>query len=332
MAEYLINATDLTKVASAIREKGGTSAPLVYPGGFVSAIQEIQTEAPLQIIVTTSAGATVTATKDSKTVSGTADTNGECILTVTEAGTWTVTAATASSTNTADVAVGTANVDMIMIDPVFGNNSWAAIIKACQEKQVPDTWNVGDSCNMTINNKTYAIDIIGKSHDDYADGSGKAPLTFQLHNSYGTAYAMQSTSTNVGGWKECAMRKTHLPAILALMPAEVQSGIREVSKITLSRDTSGIPTMDTTSDKLFLLSEVEVFNSTEYSATGEGSQYAYYGASGSTVKTLNGRGTSWWLRSPMSTSDYTFCASSVRGEQTNLRATDERGAAFAFCF
>ena len=332
MAEYLINATDLTKVASAIREKGGTSAPLVYPTGFVSAIQAIQTGAPLQIIVTTSAGATVTATKGSKTVSGTADTNGKCILTVTEAGTWTVTAAIASSTITADVVVGTVNVDLIMSDPVFGNNSWADIIKACQEKQVPNTWNVGDSCNMTINNKTYAIDIIGKNHDDYADGSGKAPLTFQMHNSYGTAYAMNSTSTNVGGWKECAMRKTHLPAILALMPAEVQSGIREVSKITLSRDTAGIPTMDTTSDKLFLLSEIEVFNSIEYSTSGEGSQYAYYGASGSTVKTLNGKDTSWWLRSPMSTSDYTFCASSVGGNQTNLRATDERGAAFAFCF
>ena len=43
MAEYLTNTTDLTKVASAIREKGGTSAPLVYPDGFVTAIQAIET-------------------------------------------------------------------------------------------------------------------------------------------------------------------------------------------------------------------------------------------------------------------------------------------------
>ena len=112
MAEYLINATDLTKVASAIREKGGTSAPLVYPAGFVSAIQAIQTGAPLQIIVTTSAGATVTATKDSKTVSGTADTSGNCTLTVDETGTWTVTATAGSTIKTADVVVGTANVDL----------------------------------------------------------------------------------------------------------------------------------------------------------------------------------------------------------------------------
>ena len=43
MAEYLTNTTDLTKVASAIREKGGTTAQLVYPDGFVTAIQAIQT-------------------------------------------------------------------------------------------------------------------------------------------------------------------------------------------------------------------------------------------------------------------------------------------------
>ena len=43
MAEYLTNTTDLTKVASDIREKGGTSDPLVYPDGFVTAIQAIQT-------------------------------------------------------------------------------------------------------------------------------------------------------------------------------------------------------------------------------------------------------------------------------------------------
>ena len=46
MAEYLTNTTDLTKVASAIREKGGTSDPLVYPDGFVTAIQAIQTGGP----------------------------------------------------------------------------------------------------------------------------------------------------------------------------------------------------------------------------------------------------------------------------------------------
>ena len=91
MAEYLTNTTDLTKVASAIREKGGTSDSLAYPDGFVTAIQAIQTGTELQIIATVKSGATVTATKGSLSVSGTS-VNGTCTLTVPEAGTWSVTA------------------------------------------------------------------------------------------------------------------------------------------------------------------------------------------------------------------------------------------------
>ena len=41
--EYLTNTADLTAVADAIRAKGGTSDPLVYPDGFVTAIGNIQT-------------------------------------------------------------------------------------------------------------------------------------------------------------------------------------------------------------------------------------------------------------------------------------------------
>ena len=326
MTEYLINATDLTKVASAIREKGGTSAPLVYPGGFVSAIQAIQTGAPLQIIVTTSAGATVTATKDSKTVSGTADTNGKCILTVTEAGAWTVTAATASSTNTADVVVGTANVDMIMIDPVFGNNSWAAIIKACQEKQVPDTWNVGNSCNMTIDNKTYAIDIIGKNHDDYADGSGKAPLTFQMHTTYATQYKMNGAEYNNCGWKNCLVRTSNaFPKLKQVMPAEVVAALKAVTKKTTAGDASSA--IDTTSDTLFLLSEIEVQGTRTHSYAGEGTQYAYYQTAANRKKNR-----AWYLRSPRINSTSCFCRTGWDGDADWSVASEVDGIAAAWCF
>ena len=326
MAEYLINATDLTKVASAIREKGGTSASLVYPGGFVSAIQAIQTGAPLQIIVTTSAGATVTAAKDSKTVSGTADTSGNCTLTVDETGTWTVTATAGSTIKTADVVVGTANVDMIMIDPVFGNNSWAAIIKACQEKQVPDTWNVGNSCNMTINNKTYAIDIIGKNHDDYADGSGKAPLTFQMHTTYATQYKMNGAEYNNCGWKNCLVRTSNaFPKLKQVMPAEVVAALKAVTKKTTAGDASSA--IDTTSDTLFLLSEIEVQGTRTHSYAGEGTQYAYYQTAANRKKNR-----AWYLRSPRINSTSCFCRTGWDGEADWSVASEVDGIAAAWCF
>lgn len=326
MAEYLINATDLTKVASAIKEKGGTSAPLVYPGGFVSAIQAIQTGAPLQIIVTTIAGAAVKAMKDSKTVSGTADASGNCTLTVDETGTWTVAATNGSTTKTVDVVVGTANVDLIMIDPVFGNNSWAAIIKACQEKQVPDTWNVGNSCNMTINNKTYAIDIIGKNHDDYADGSGKAPLTFQMHTTYATQYKMNGAEYNNCGWKNCLVRTSNaFPKLKQVMPAEVVAALKAVTKKTTAGGSSS--SIDTTSDTLFLLSEIEVQGTRTHSYAGEGTQYAYYKTAANRKKNR-----AWYLRSPRINSTSCFCRTGWDGEADWSVASEVDGIAAAWCF
>lgn len=326
MAEYLINATDLTKVASAIKEKGGTSAPLVYPGGFVSAIQAIQTGAPLQIIVTTIAGAAVKAMKDSKTVSGTADASGNCTLTVDETGTWTVAATNGSTTKTVDVVVGTANVDLIMIDPVFGNNSWAAIIKACQEKQVPDTWNVGNSCNMTIGKKTYAIDIIGKNHDDYADGSGKAPLTFQMHTTYATQYKMNGVERNDCGWKNCLVRISNaFPKLKEVMPAEVVAALKAVTKKTTAGGSSS--SIDTTSDTLFLLSEIEVQGTRTHSYAGEGTQYAYYKTAANRKKNR-----AWYLRSPRINSTSCFCRTGWDGEADWSVASEVDGIAAAWCF
>ena len=43
MTDYLTNDTDLKKVADAIRAKGGTTAPLVFPDGFSAAVGAIQT-------------------------------------------------------------------------------------------------------------------------------------------------------------------------------------------------------------------------------------------------------------------------------------------------
>ena len=215
-------------------------------------------------------------------------------------------------------------------DSVFANNTWQQIIEACHNNAVPDTWDVADQKPMTINGVDYQIDIIGKNHDDYANGSGKAPLTFQLHDCYVDQKAMNSSNTNSGGWTRCAMRSTHLPAILALMPTEVQNGIREVNKLTSAG--GGSSTINTTADNLFLLSEVEIFGSTTYSAAGEGTQYDYYKAGNSKVKKLYGSAGNWWERSPYASNSMSFCLVNNSGDARNAYARIARGVPFGFCF
>lgn len=214
------------------------------------------------------------------------------------------------------------------VDPVFANNGWEDIAVACQNGTVPDTWKVGDQKTMTINGSNYNIDIIGKNHDDYADGSGKAPLTFQLHDCR-LSSKMNNSDTNEGGWDSTYIRSSVLSSELSRLPSAVSSAIREVSKKTTVGGYS--TTLETTREKLFLLSEKELFNTIKHSRVAEGTQYEYYANGGSNVKTTNGSKKGWWLRSPYAVSTTMFCLAQDGSLQLD-QPTYEHGVSYAFCF
>ena len=214
-------------------------------------------------------------------------------------------------------------------NPVFENNTWENIALACQLNVVPDTWSVGDQKTMTIDGWDYTIDIIGKNHDDYADGSGKAPLTFQMHDLYGDLFYMNPSNSSEGGWAECSMRKIHLPAIMQLMPKEVQEGIKEVTKITGAG--GGNRNLTTTHDKLFLLSEIEIINRIDVSELSEGTQYEYYANGTTTRKSLDGIEKSWWTRSPYAASSAMFGVV-INDSVSGYNASYDCAVSFAFCF
>ena len=271
----------------------------------------------ISAVSSNTAAATVSVSGNTVTVSGKA--NGSATITISVAAGANYTAPTSK----------TCAVTVSFLKDNFADNDWSAIIAACHSGSVPSTWVVGNSKTMTINGASYQVDIIGKNHDTYTAG-GKAPLTFQLHDCYADTKAMNSSNTNSGGWTSCAMRSTHLPAILALMPTEIQNGIREVNKLTSAGSQSA--TIDTTADKLFLLSEVEVFGSTSYSEAGEGTQYDYYKAGNSKVKKRNGSAAYWWERSPNGSGSASFCGVYSNGDAIYGYASYANGVAFGFCF
>ena len=271
----------------------------------------------ISAVSSNTAAATVSVSGNTVTVSGKAN------------GSATITISVAAGTNYTAPASKTCAVTVSFLKDNFADNDWASIIAACHSGSVPSTWVVGNSKTMTINGASYQVDIIGKNHDTYTAG-GKAPLTFQLHDCYADTKDMNSSNTNSGGWTSCAMRSTHLPAILALMPTEIQNGIREVNKLTSAGSQSA--TINTTADKLFLLSEVEIFGSTTYSEAGEGTQYDYYKAGNSKVKKRNGSAGYWWERSPSGGNSACFCGVNSDGDAGYGSASGANGVAFGFCF
>lgn len=215
----------------------------------------------------------------------------------------------------------------IDVNSNFADNTWEQIIAASQSGNVPDTWIAGDSKTITMDGVNYQFDIVGKNHDTYTAG-GIAPLTFGLHDCYGTKYPMNTTSTNEGGWDGSKMRTETLPAILAKMPENIQNGIRAVNKLTATRGGS----IKTASDKLFTFSEMEVYGSATNSTSGEGKQYDYYKAGNSKVKKVDSTASWWWLRSPLKSTASSFCAISAGGASTDYNANYSGGVCFGFCF
>ena len=171
------------------------------------------------------------------------------------------------------------------------------------------------------------FDIIGFNHDNKTAG-GKAGITFQMVDCLSTTYNMNSSNTNNGGWKNSAMR-SRMSTFLSQLPSDLQSVIKAVNKlVSVGNNTS---TIETVSDKLFLLSEVEIFGSTTYSFAGEGSQYDWYKAGNTKVKKVNGTVTAWWERSPDKSNIINFCVVTDNGYHSYSDADTRFGVSFGFC-
>ena len=157
-----------------------------------------------------------------------------------------------------------------------------------------------------MNGQTLEYRIIGINHDNLADGSGKAGLTF-LTTSTTINARMNATDTNAGGWERSELRqKMNSGEIWNLMPSDLQSKVKSVKKLTNNvggADKNAAVTA--TSDKLFLLSYSEIVPTSYWASSypwtsSEGTQYEAF--KGKVTNNYSGNeilkiGSSWWERS-----------------------------------
>lgn len=198
--------------------------------------------------------------------------------------------------------------------------------------------DVGNQVTIALSGVNYAFDVIGFNHDTLTTSTaygattktGKAGITFQMHDLFATNYAMNNSNTNSGGWKSSSMRTSTMATIKGYMPAAWQTAIKPVNKDSGTGGGSSSGT-ETASDSCFLLAEIEIFGSTTYSVSGEGTQYAYYKAGNSRVKNKGSSALYWWERSPRSGNSGYFCYVSSTGSDYFSYATGSLGVAFAFC-
>ena len=192
--------------------------------------------------------------------------------------------------------------------------------------------------------KTLTYRIIGIDHDDLADGSGKAGLTF-LTTSTTISSRMNATATNAGGWEKSELRqKMNSGEIWNLMPTDFQSKVKPVRKLTNNvNGTDKNAAVTATSDKLFLLSYSEIVE-TPYSGW---SGYSWIGNEGTQYEAFKGKvtnnysgndclkiGDSWWERSVSPISSASFLSVNGNGDPSyyNCYATSSYCVCPAFSF
>ena len=144
---------------------------------------------------------------------------------------------------------------------------------------------------------------------------------------------MNSSDTNVGGWKDCARRKWCNEIYYNALPSVFKSMVKEVNKKTSAGNKSS--TINTTKDKAFLLSESEIYGSTTYSKPGEGSQYEYYKTTSNRYKlpkwSSSSRSHIYYDRSPYGDNAAYFCRVSGNGGTAWDGASYARGVAPCLC-
>ena len=181
------------------------------------------------------------------------------------------------------------------------------------------------------NGKTLEYRIVGINHDDLADGSGKAGLTFEATNSALGYQKMNATNTNAGGWEKSELRgRLNTGDLWSLLPSELQSKVKAVTKMTDNQGGGKAGTPTATTDKVFLLSATEVWGDMQ----SDGTQYEYYKSKGVTTSNYSGASSSplHWTRSvpPHASASFRYVRSSGGWGNNNATNTYYVFPAFSF--
>lgn len=251
----------------------------------------------------------------------------------------------------------------------FASGTDAEIAKMIQAHynnkiNIADYWAVGDTRTVSLSamsatgvgesHRAQSVKFVigGFNHDDLTspiNGHTKAAITLLQKDCLMDATSasnvnngsadtekgyMNSSNTNVGGWKNCARRTWCNNVYFKALPTTWQSMVKTVNKKTSVGNNSS--TIETVQDKIFLAAEIEIFGSTTYSFSGEGTQYQYYkNATANRYKmpkwTSSYVSHIYWERSPRNVYSANFCNVYSNGNASGNDATNAVGVAPCLC-
>ena len=187
------------------------------------------------------------------------------------------------------------------------------------------TWSV-----KLTNGKTMTYRIVGINHDDLADGSGKAGLTFEAVNGAFGEQCVDSEMYDGDRWTDTELRqRLNTGDLWSLLPNELAGRIATVTKFNYTP--YGQYSM---TDKLFSLNTYEVYGGSYEVDGAHASQYEYYSSKGISDSSQSGAslGFDRWMRTTYPPDSSKICYIRANGDSGKKLASEECSVVPAWCF
>ena len=217
----------------------------------------------------------------------------------------------------------------------FATDSWVTILYNLRGNNV-NAYEVGDRRQIELTGLgTHSIRIANISPCGSTQSQTACGIVLEFTDTI-IAKSMNSTDTNVNGWKDSAIRSYVNNTIYNALPSEIKSSIIDTTVVT--GHGSAASSNVTTTDKLYLLSPKEVLGDsgadydTAKNATRQldfykgrlSSQTNYYASRKSGAFDL------WWLRTPYSSTTNKFIYITGSGQSSSRYASYAGGVSPAF--
>lgn len=227
--------------------------------------------------------------------------------------------------------------------PIYANTTYTAKFGSpVEDAEITDSW---DTIIANIDNGTYKtkykignykpldlgtegtvnMQIVAMDEDDLASG-GKAPLTFIAKELLATK---RRKSQYYQAWSATELRSTLISTVIPLFPSNVRARLQAVSKSHTARpSTSSTPDYETTSDKVWVPSEKEVYVSAY--TYGSRTYSKIYNLDSSRQKSVVGgtSATQWFLRDVTPSGSSSVNAS---GKTITASPNTQYGVCLGFC-
>ena len=219
----------------------------------------------------------------------------------------------------------------------FQKDSWSTIAANVRSGNT-SKYNVGDTKEVDLGDLgTHTVRISNMSECTNGETSETACGFVVEFADIITNQKLNSTATNIGGWKDSEFRTYVNGTIYNALPSELQNIIASTKVISGHGNTTGETNFET-QDKLYLLSTEEVWNDDRYdTSVGTSKQLDYYKAQGVTtssyagaIKQYNGSNSIWLLRSACSNNTFAFSYVYSTGRWINSYSGISNGISPAF--